>query len=336
MLTTGSSGPLLYIMTNRLKVLLRSNYKLDYATYFPDSGLSYGNVDFTLDANEDVDAVVICNHPTRPEDVCVAPENIFHVHQEPGDALYHGFMYNNVVGKKHSHLDIADITGHPCLNWLVNKSYDQLQQLDTSFSTVQADKNKLFSGVISGHNALNGHYFRLKILEEIKQKFELDLYGKGHNFIPDKWDALYPYKFSLAMENSSQKNYWTEKIMDCYLACTMPVYFGCPNIGQFFPPNSFITIDVDNLSYSLDEMAEKLTHEYYEANYQSILEARDLCLYKYSTAPGLSNIIETNYTEGLKKPTQLQPFKRSVFTDLKRKLTRNRIAHWIKDIDHKH
>ena len=86
-LTTGSSGPLLYIMTNRLKVLLRSNYKLDYATYFPDSGLSYGNVDFTLDASEDVDAVVICNHPTRPEDVCVAPENIFHVHQEPGDAL---------------------------------------------------------------------------------------------------------------------------------------------------------------------------------------------------------------------------------------------------------
>lgn len=322
-------------MKNRLKVLLRSNYKLDYASYFPGSGLCYGNVDFTLDASDEIDAVIICNHPTLAESVYVAPENIFHVHQEPGDLLYHGFMYDDVVGKKHSHLDVAEISGHPCLNWLVNKSYDQLQQLDTSFSKVEVDKNKLFSGVISGHNALDGHYFRLKILEKIKQKIELDLYGKGHNFIPDKWDALYPYKFSLAMENSSQENYWTEKIMDCYLACTMPVYFGCPNINHFFPADSFITIDVNNLSYSLDEMAEKLTPEYYEANYQSILEARELCLYKYSTAPGLSNIVETHHTLGSKRKIQLQPFKRSMFTDIKRKLTRNRIAHRLKDIDYK-
>ena len=321
-------------MANRIKALLRSNYNLDYRNYFPEGQLSYGQVDFTLNIDSNIDAVVICNHPTLKEQVLVAPGNVFHVHQEPGDSLYHGFMYDAVVGKKHSHLKLADITGHPCLNWLVNKTYDELTQMDAAYGVVSKDKNKLFSGVISGHNALEGHYFRLKVLEEIKQKFEMDLFGKRHNFIPDKWDALYPYQFSLAMENSSQPDYWTEKIMDCYLACTMPVYYGCSNIDKYFPKDSFIQLDVNNLTYSLDSLKEKLTTEFFQSNYDRILEARELCLYKYSTAAGLSNIIETHYNAQPKQNVTIKPFKRTVLTDLKRKLTRNRIAHWIKDSDH--
>lgn len=321
-------------MANRIKALLRSNYNLDYRNYFPEGQLSYGQVDFTLNIDSNIDAVLICNHPTLKEQVLVAPGNVFHVHQEPGDSLYHGFMYDAVVGKKHSHLKLADITGHPCLNWLVNKTYDELTQMDAAYGVVSKDKNKLFSGVISGHNALEGHYFRLKVLEEIKQKFEMDLFGKRHNFIPDKWDALYPYQFSLAMENSSQPDYWTEKIMDCYLACTMPVYYGCSNIDKYFPKDSFIQLDVNNLTYSLDSLKEKLTTEFFQSNYDRILEARELCLYKYSTAAGLSNIIETHYNAQPKQNVTIKPFKRTVFTDLKRKLTRNRIAHWIKDSDH--
>ena len=321
-------------MANRIKALLRSNYNLDYRNYFPEGQLSYGQVDFTLNIDSNIDAVLICNHPTLKEQVLVAPGNVFHVHQEPGDSLYHGFMYDAVVGKKHSHLKLADITGHPCLNWLVNKTYDELTQMDAAYGVVSKDKNKLFSGVISGHNALEGHYFRLKVLEEIKQKFEMDLFGKRHNFIPDKWDALYPYQFSLAMENSSQPDYWTEKIMDCYLACTMPIYYGCSNIDKYFPKDSFIQLDVNNLTYSLDSLKEKLTTEFFQSNYDHILEARELCLYKYSTAAGLSNIIETHYNAQPKQNVTIKPFKRTVFTDLKRKLTRNRIAHWIKDSDH--
>jgi hypothetical protein len=192
-------------------------------------------------------------------------------------------------------------------------------------------KNKLFSGVISGHNALNGHYFRLKILEQIKQQFSIDLYGKRHNFIPDKWDALFPYQFSLAMENSAQKDYWTEKIMDCFLSCCMPVYYGCTNIEKYFPKQSYIKLDVNNLNYSLGELREKLSQEYFVENYSYLLEARHLCLNKYATAPGLSNIVTSHFTDAPKQQLIIKPFKRSPFTDIKRKLTRNRIAHWITD-----
>jgi len=320
-------------MDKTIKVLLMSNYKLDYSNYFPASGMHFGDVEFVINTSEEVDAVVICNHSTQMITTKVAPENVFHVHQEPGDRLYHGFMFNKVVGKKCGHLPLADINSHPCLNWLVDKTYDQLAQMDTTYGTISKDKGKLFSGVISGHNALEGHYLRLKVLEEIKEKFKMELFGKGHNFIPDKWDALYPYQFSLAMENSSQPDYWTEKIMDCYLACTMPIYYGCSNIEKYFPKDSFIQLDVNNLTYSLDSLKEKLTTEFFYSNYDSILEARDLCLYKYATAAGLSNIVETHYNAQPKQNVTIKPFKRTVFIDLKRKLTRNRIAHWIRDND---
>lgn len=321
-------------MDKKIKALLVSNYKLDYSNYFPGKSMRFGDVEFVTDTTEDVDAVIICNHATHVINTKVSPQNVFHVHQEPGDKLYHGFMFNKVAGQKCGHLPLADINSHPCLNWLVNKTYDELTQMNTAYSCVKEDKTELFSGVISGHNALEGHYFRLKVLKEIEGRFEMDLFGKGHNFIPDKWDALYPYQFSLAMENSSQADYWTEKIMDCFLACTMPVYYGCSNIGKYFPKDSFIQLDVDNIQYSLDSLKEKLNAEFFYQNYDHILEARELCLDKYATAPGLSNIIETHYQQLPKKNTIIKPFKRSVLTDLKRKLARNRLAHWINDSDH--
>lgn len=310
-----------------LRVLFNSNYKLDYRNYFPNREMTYDGVEFVTEADDNIDAVIICNHAVNHLKAMVAPENVFHVHQEPGDKLYHGFMFNPVTGKKCGHLALCDINSHPSLNWLVDKTFDELTNLDTSKDKVLADKTELFSGVISGHNALQGHYFRLQLLDQIKQAFAIDLYGKRHNFIPDKWDALYPYKFSLAMENSRQHDYWTEKIMDCFLACTMPVYYGCKNIDKYFPKQSYIEINADNMQTSLAEMKEKLTDEYFAESYDYILEARELCLTKYSTAPGLSNIVKENFTAATKQQVVIPAFKRSVMTDIKRKLLRNRWAH---------
>ena len=315
----------------KLRVLFISNYQLDYTDYFPQGRMEYNDIEFVTQPDDNIDAVVICNHPTTSVDVQVAKSNIFHVHQEPGDKLYHGFMFNPAIGKKVGHLPLCDINSHPGLNRLVNKTHDQLTSLDTSFENIHQHKTELFSGVISGHNALAGHYFRLKVLEAITAAVDIDLFGKRHNFIPDKWDALFPYQYSLAMENSQQNDYWTEKIMDCYLACTMPVYMGCTNIDKYFPKDSYIALDPNNLEHSIAAMKEKLQGNFFAENYSLVLEARDLCLQKYATAPALSNIVLNNYAKAEKQQCHLKAFKRSPLTDLKRKLTRNRIAHWLAD-----
>jgi len=320
-------------MKKPIKTLLISNWKhLDYRDYFPSSDMNFNGVEFVQEVSDDIDAVVIFNHATEKLELTVAPNNIFHVHQEPGDEMYHGFMFEEVVGKKCGHLPESDIRSHPCLNWLVNKTFDELSAVDISFSTSLANKEKLFSGVISGHNALAGHHYRLNVLDKVKDSCQIDLYGKRHNFIPDKWDAIYPYQYSLAMENSQQSDYWTEKIMDCFLACTMPVYMGCTNIGKYFPKHSYIELNTDNLQYSIDAMKDKITGGYFQDNYSAILEARELCLNKYSTAPAITQLVKNNYQEETKEFVTIPAFKRSVFTDIKRKLLRNRLAHRINGI----
>lgn len=49
--------------------------------------------------------------------------------------------------------------------------------------------------------------------------------------------------FHLAMENTSTPNYFTEKLLDCFLLKVIPVYWGCSNISNYFDPRGIIQIN---------------------------------------------------------------------------------------------
>lgn len=54
--------------------------------------------------------------------------------------------------------------------------------------------------------------------------------------------------FHIAIENTSTVNYFTEKIIDCFLFRTVPIYFGHLSINNFFNPRGIITFNtVDEL-----------------------------------------------------------------------------------------
>jgi len=55
-------------------------------------------------------------------------------------------------------------------------------------------------------------------------------------------EVLNNYKFIICFENSIGDGYITEKIFNCFLAKTIPVYFGAPNIENFINKESFIHI----------------------------------------------------------------------------------------------
>ena len=70
--------------------------------------------------------------------------------------------------------------------------------------------------------------------------------------------------FSIAIENASCKTYFTEKLLDCFATGTIPVYYGAPNIGDYFNKNGIIDLseefDVsDEIYYSkMDAIKENL------------------------------------------------------------------------------
>lgn len=71
--------------------------------------------------------------------------------------------------------------------------------------------------------------------------------------IKDKYLFQKQYKFSIAFENSSSIGYTTEKILDAFLARTIPIYWGNKDVSKDFNPESFINVNDYN---SLEEVIE--------------------------------------------------------------------------------
>jgi hypothetical protein len=73
--------------------------------------------------------------------------------------------------------------------------------------------------------------------------------------------------FSIVVENIKTDYYFTEKIIDCFRTGTIPIYWGCPSIGDFFDKNGIITF---NTELELLEIIKNLKSEDYYDRIDSI------------------------------------------------------------------
>ena len=64
--------------------------------------------------------------------------------------------------------------------------------------------------------------------------------GDPASRIRRKNDILDPFQFSIAVENESVDNWCPDKVTDLFVAKTVPLYWGCPNIGEFYNTEGII------------------------------------------------------------------------------------------------
>jgi len=113
---------------------------------------------------------------------------------------------------------------------------------------------------------------------KIPTKF-FDVYGDRHNIESariGKEEVFGDSMFGVAIENTSHRGYFTEKILDCFLLKIIPTYWGCSNIEDFFNKEGIIKFkNIDDLIY----ISNQLTEDYYiskkniiEENYQKALQ----------------------------------------------------------------
>jgi len=91
-----------------------------------------------------------------------------------------------------------------------------------------------------------------------------------NNKIEDKKDGLRDYCFSYTIENCSEQGYYTEKINDCFLTGTIPIYWGDPDIGNVYNTDGIIFLD------ELD--SSKITKKYYDSRIKVIEENYNIAL----------------------------------------------------------
>ncbi len=90
-----------------------------------------------------------------------------------------------------------------------------------------------------------------------------------HGFANSKRQTLGNYKFALCFENSILKGWITEKIFDCFVAGTVPVYWGAPDVQDFIPSECFIDMrqfaNYDQLASFLRALTPRKVDDYKEA-----------------------------------------------------------------------
>lgn len=244
---------------------------------------------FTEESVEVADYVVVLNRAPEPLEIQCPPEHIWAVMQEPPTEhfapLHRGAACFERVYTQNPRLrERRYVYSQPALPWHVNRTYDELCEMPAP------DKTHRLSWITSSISLLEGHRARLRFLERLHGEVEFDLYGRGFQPIKDKWDGLAPYRYSLAVENFRNPYYWTEKIADCFLSWTMPIYYGCTRIEAYFPAEAMIQIDIDDPD-ALQKIREVIQSDLWHERLDAIAEARDRVLNRYQLFPFLARQI---------------------------------------------
>jgi hypothetical protein len=147
------------------------------------------------------------------------------------------------------------------------------------------DKTELVSMIASVKNMCEGHQYRQKIANAFPYKDHL--YGFGRIEIPRKVDGLKKYMFSVCMENSVYDTYYTEKLLDCFLTGTIPVYWGSKKIGDIFNSKGVLWVDEINI--------KDLNEELYYSMLPYVKENFEIAMNLKSSSGDMIDYIVKNY-----------------------------------------
>ena len=156
------------------------------------------------------------------------------------------------------------------ISWLdkeyVNNVYNIQKRFEVSF-------------LCGGKQRIEGHHLRHRLH---KRENEINIpkqwyytlpdydYNEGHHTVTDMYGkkVLWESMFTIAIENSSNRNYHTEKIIDAFISKTFPIYWGCPNLEELgYSPDGFIYCENED---QIIAAVNKLTPEFYAERKEAI------------------------------------------------------------------
>ena len=283
-----------------------------------------GRYEFCLDDSmEEADFWVVQGKGVREDQTCrVAPENTILLTTEPRSVLVYPQRYIDQFGlvvtcqeqMRHRNLRY----GPAILPWFVgykpdgkggyiyNQDYDSLKQPSNP-----QEKTKLISVITSNKAFTRGHVDRIKFVERLQEHFgdQLDVFGRGFRPFEDKWDVLRPYKYHIAIENSSQRYYWTEKISDCYLTETFPFYHGCTNLSDYFPKEAYMPIDIRKPDEAIEIIENAIQNQQYEQSVNVLSNCKQRVLGEYNMFEYVARLCDQLNPNAPKQQVTIHPCK---------------------------
>jgi hypothetical protein len=128
------------------------------------------------------------------------------------------------------------------------------------------------STLIGGKKMAHGHHLRLQLFNSaseisipktvwISKNFPPPHGGIGNPVLSGPKSHMFDKQFHICIENVKRENWFTEKLIDCLYTKTVPIYYGCPNIGDWFDTRGFLIVNSIN---EIIDKANSITEESYQ------------------------------------------------------------------------
>jgi hypothetical protein len=208
------------------------------------------------------------------------------------------------------------LLSHYFTKWHVMKSYDELKAACDKPIT---NKTKQLSAIISSRVQYGTHQRRYAFINKMQGHFKdgLDWYSKNENPLTDKWDGLSDYRYSIAVENGSHPRYFTEKIVDVILADSIPIYWGAPDICDYFPQDLIKNIDIKDYQTCIQQIEVWIAQDDISYSIPLLRESKLKILDEYQFYPWLVNILKQKsqiapkyLSQTIYKEEQIEPLTR--------------------------
>ena len=150
--------------------------------------------------------------------------------------------------------------------------------------------------------AVNIYDQRVALGDALTKYNDIDIYGtlwenNNQNIHGETWNkfvGLSDYKFSVALENTSENNYITEKFYDCLLTNTIPIYHGAPNVSDYFDLNGFVYLpdiyDTNGCVEIIRNLFDNIDNEYQKRK-NACINNKNVYLNKHNIINKIKNII---------------------------------------------
>jgi hypothetical protein len=302
----------------------------------PDFKPIWGNCEFFINEDiEECDFWIIYGGLLKKEKVKTSKKNIIFITNEPPSIKKYSKKFTDQFGTiitchKIRHPNVYHF--EQALPWWVghkfkddnsddikyDKTYDELKKIKI------VKKEKLISVIISNKSITIGHRKRINFVKRLKEEFgdNIDIFGYDYKRLEDKWDAIYPYKYHIVLENSSLNDYWTEKLSDAFLGESYPVYYGCKNIFKYFSKKSLTTININMPNTAIKTIKKIINENTYDKFTENIQRSKILILDKYQLFPMIHDYINNNINNKLKEKEMIEifPEEESLFIKTKKQI----------------
>ncbi|MFQ6739669.1 MAG: hypothetical protein ACLRFJ_03315, partial [Alphaproteobacteria bacterium] len=131
-------------------------------------------------------------------------------------------------------------------------------------------KTKNVSIASSDKQSCDLHLFRLNLARRCRDENLCDTFGTfDGGALVNIADTLAKYRYSIVIENDISPYFFTERITNCFLSMTVPIYCGATEIAKFFNTDGIIFIKPGD---DIETILKNCTKQDYESRIPAILD----------------------------------------------------------------